>query len=92
MPFGMKNAPSVFQREMQRVLRDRLGKGVLVFIDDILIYTATVEEHELLVRWVLQRLCEAIMLTRTSVTSFRVRCPSSATSSARRESPSSSIR
>jgi transposase InsO family protein len=54
----MKNAPSVFQREMQRVLRDKLGKGVLVFIDDILIYSATVEEHESLVRWVLQRLCE----------------------------------
>lgn len=58
MPFGMKNAPSVFQREMQRVLRDKLGKGVLVFIDDILIYSATVEEHQELVKWVLGRLCE----------------------------------
>jgi len=58
MPFGMKNAPAVFQREMQRVLRDRLGKGVMVFIDDILIYSATVEEHEQLVSWVLTRLQE----------------------------------
>ena len=56
MPFGMKNAPAVFQREMQRVLRDRLGQGVLVFIDDILIHSKTVEEHEALVRWVLGRL------------------------------------
>ena len=58
MPFGMKNAPAVFQREMQRVLRDRLGRGVLVFIDDILIHSKTVEEHEELVRWVLSRLVE----------------------------------
>ena len=58
MPFGMKNAPSVFQREMQRVLRERLGKGLLIFIDDILIYSATVEEHEELVKWVLGRLRE----------------------------------
>ena len=58
MPFGMKNAPSVFQREMHRVLGERIGRGVFVFIDDILIYTRTVEEHEDMVRWVLRRLCE----------------------------------
>jgi hypothetical protein len=58
MPFGMKNAPSVFQREMQRVLGERVGKGLFVFIDDILIYTKTVEEHEEMVAWVLRRLCE----------------------------------
>jgi hypothetical protein len=58
MPFGMKNAPAVFQREMQRVLKDRLGRGVMVFIDDILIFSATVEEHEQLVQWVLRRLQE----------------------------------
>jgi hypothetical protein len=58
MPFGMKNAPAVFQREMQRVLRDMLGRGVLVFIDDILIHSRTADEHEALVRWVLNRLVE----------------------------------
>ena len=63
MPFGMKNAPAVFQREMQRVLKDRLMDGVVVFIDDILIYTKTVEEHEKLVEWVLQRLQEEGYLT-----------------------------
>jgi RNase H-like domain found in reverse transcriptase/Reverse transcriptase (RNA-dependent DNA polymerase)/Integrase zinc binding domain/Chromo (CHRromatin Organisation MOdifier) domain/gag-polyprotein putative aspartyl protease len=58
MPFGMKNAPAIFQREMQRVFMVRLGNAVLVFIDDILIFTKTVEEHEEAVRWVLRRLCE----------------------------------
>ena len=58
MPFGMKNAPAIFQREMQRVFLAQLGKAVLVFIDDILIYTKTVEEHEEVVRWLLARLCE----------------------------------
>jgi hypothetical protein len=58
MPFGMKNAPAIFQREMQRVFVAQLGKAVLVFIDDILIYTKTVKEHEEVVRWLLKRLCE----------------------------------
>ena len=58
MPFGMKSAPAIFQREMQRVFLAQLGKAVLVFIDDILIYTKTVEEHEEVVRWLLARLCE----------------------------------
>jgi len=56
MPFGMKNAPAVFQREMQRILGERLYKGVMVFIDDILIYCRTAEEHAEMVEWVLQRL------------------------------------
>ena len=56
MPFGMKNAPAVFQREMQRVLKDRLYQGVMVFVDDILIYSKTAEEHAELVEWVLKRL------------------------------------
>lgn len=58
MPFGIKNAPATFQREMQRVLKDRLYKGVLAFIDDILIYSSTPEEHAQLVEFVLRRLKE----------------------------------
>ena len=58
LPFGVKNAPAVFQREMQRVFRDRLYRGVMCFIDDILIYSRTVEEHAELVEWVLKRLTD----------------------------------
>ena len=42
MPFGVKNAPGSFQREMRRVLQGRLNKGVYVFIDDIIVYSRTV--------------------------------------------------
>jgi predicted aspartyl protease/transposase InsO family protein len=56
MPFGVKNAPGSFQREMRRVLNGRLNKGVFVFIDDIIIYSRTESEHLQLVDWVLSRL------------------------------------
>jgi transposase InsO family protein len=58
MPFGVKNAPGAFQREMRRVLKDRLNRGVYVFVDDILLYSRTEEEHLELIDWVLSRLEE----------------------------------
>ena len=56
MPFGVKNAPGSFQREMRRVLSGRLNKGVFVFIDDIILYSRTEAEHIQLIEWVLSRL------------------------------------
>ena len=55
----MKNAPGSFQREMRRVLRDRLGKGVAVYIDDVIVYARTEAEHIELVDWVLSQLSKA---------------------------------
>ena len=56
MPFGVKNAPGNFQREMRRVLQSRLNRGVYVFIDDIIVYSRTEAEQLELIDWVLSRI------------------------------------
>ena len=58
IPFGLTNALAVFMDLMHRVFHEYLDKFVIVFIDDILIYSCMAEEHEQHLRIVLGLLHE----------------------------------
>ena len=56
MPQGLCNAPATFQRMMDTVFAGMVDNGVIIYLDDILIYSDTEEEHVELVKEVLRRL------------------------------------
>ena len=56
MPFRLSNVPSTFMRLMNEMLKEYIGKFVIVYLDDILIFSRTREEHLRHVRKVLEKL------------------------------------
>lgn len=56
MPIGLINAPATFQALMNNIFRDMINAGLLIYLDDLLIYADTLEEHDAIVREVLRRL------------------------------------
>ena len=56
MPFGLTNAPASFQGYINKILAEKLDIFVIVYLDDILIYTDDDESHVTAVRWVLEQL------------------------------------
>ena len=70
MPFGLISAPAVFMCLMNNVMHKYLGKLVVVFIDDILIYSKSEEEHKEHLKIVLQELQEHQLYAKFSKCDF----------------------
>jgi hypothetical protein len=70
MPFGLTNAPATFQNLMNDVLRDFLDDFTIVYLDDILIFSRSLEEHKRHVRLVLERLRANGLFTKPEKCSF----------------------
>ncbi|CAN1768730.1 Retrovirus-related Pol polyprotein from transposon 17.6 [Linum perenne] len=70
MPFGLTNAPAAFMALINKVFHEYLDKFVIVFIDDILIYSKTREEHEEYLRIVFHRLREQQLFAKFSKCTF----------------------
>jgi len=73
MPFGLVNAHATFQTMMNEISRELVDQEVVVYINDILIYSQTLEEHIILVRKVLQRLREYRMAISLEKSVFHVK-------------------
>ena len=56
MPFGLTNAPTIFQQMENDIFWDFLDIFLITYLDDLLIYSKTQEEHDTYVRKVLERL------------------------------------
>jgi len=70
MPFGLTNTSATFQTLMNNIFRDLLNVCVVVYLDDILVYSKNEEEHEQQLRQVLQRLKDHQLYVKLSKCSF----------------------
>ena len=64
MPFGLTNAPMAFQRFMNDIFSDFLNFYVMIYLDDILIYSNNMSEHHWHVKKVLKCLCKTGLYTK----------------------------
>lgn len=73
MPMGYKNAPFIFQRIMNHELRKWLGKGVLVYLDDIVIYGKNEKEHDLIYTEIVKKLEKKNLIINTAKVQYKKR-------------------
>ena len=57
---GLTNAPAAFVRAMNNLFSDILNREVVAFMDDVLLYSSTIEKHEQLLKAVFKRLQEKL--------------------------------
>ena len=62
MQFRLINAPATFQKRINSVLGEHLDKFIMAYLDNIIIYSNSKEEHFQHIKWVLQRLADEKML------------------------------
>ena len=70
MPFGLTNAPATFQAAMNNTFMPALDSFVIVYLDDILVYSRTAEEHARHLEWVLEKLRSEQLYAKLSKCSF----------------------
>jgi len=70
LPFGLTNAPATFQNLMQDIFKDYLDDFVVVFLDDILVFSKTRPDHERHLRLVLNKLREHKLYAKLSKCDF----------------------
>lgn len=61
MPFGLRNAPGIFQRAMDDILREFIGKFCHVYMDDIIVFSNSIKEHTVHLRTIIKRLRDVHM-------------------------------
>jgi hypothetical protein len=59
MPFGLTNAPTIFQQDVNKILHPHLNVSCITYLDDVLIYSQTLEEYMQLVHQILDLLQQA---------------------------------
>jgi len=70
LPFGLKNAGSIFQRAIDDILREQIGKSCYVYVDDVIIFSENENDHVKHIDWVLKSLCDANMKVSNEKTHF----------------------
>ena len=70
MPFGLTNAQAAFMRLMNSIFQEYLDEFVIIFIDDILVYSKSLEEHDVHLRVVLAKLREQKLFAKLSKCNF----------------------
>ncbi|KAL0147890.1 hypothetical protein M9458_056811 [Cirrhinus mrigala] len=79
MPYGLSNSPSIFQNFLNKIFRDMLNQFIIIYTDDILIYSPNLEEHCHHVTQVLERLHQHHLFLKGEKCEFQLLCTFSAT-------------